>query len=69
MKNWKEGDEVSSRYDQTLVEECTKLCEKWDSANEKEVESFSVDEFIRMSSHQRVEFLSQLQAKVGGIRI
>lgn len=53
---------LKPEYDQTLVEESTKLCDKWVSAKESQVESFKADEFIRMSAHQREEFLSQLLA-------
>eukprot|EP00057_Strongylocentrotus_purpuratus_P034949 XP_797165.3 PREDICTED: leukotriene A-4 hydrolase [Strongylocentrotus purpuratus] len=54
---------VRPQYDTSLVDHCTKLCERCSQAGEGDFENFSSSDLESMSPAQKMEFLAQLLLK------
>nr|CAB3263565.1 leukotriene A-4 hydrolase [Phallusia mammillata] len=54
---------VIPQYDQTLAMECTSLADKWAKASSDDFASFKSDDVTKLTSWQKIEFLSQLLQK------
>ncbi|XP_072026586.1 leukotriene A-4 hydrolase-like isoform X2 [Amphiura filiformis] len=54
---------VLPKFDTTLSDACTKLCDRWCAADFMELEEFGASDLKGMSTGQVIEFLSQLLLK------
>ena len=51
---------VKPAFNTSLLDACTDLAKKWIDANDAALPNFTADEFLKLDSKQRVEFLAQM---------